>query len=405
MVESDVAAGDRATPGAQPPARSCAARASRRRRCATSGSSRRRCCPPRRSASVCASRGVTVAHVRRELYERRTLVKTWSIRGTLHLVPGRDELPLWAAAVRGPKPFGNRRMAREARRDAETGCCIVRRDADVLTGRCLTRAELAEEVAARLGWGHEKLKSAWGEFLSPPGVSPGHPLLRTATGRQLHLRSRGRMDSCGWSDVDGADARREALRRYLRAHGPAKVDDLRRWSGSDRDVAAQLFDEIANEVEQVRVERARAWPLRDDVDYLDREPEGVRLLPQYDAYIIGFLPRDPPARARQSANQERSQGTTRVGDGNGAGCLVDGVVTGFWRRSKTKSDVSIDVEHVLPLPKIRRGALDAAVENARDPELVVVPVLAGVGEEQAPCEARCTARDPRRSASCSAPQK
>jgi hypothetical protein len=46
--------------------------------------------------------------------------------------------------------------------------------------------------------------------------------------------------------------------------------------------------------------------------------------------------------------------------------LVDGVVTGFWRRSKTKSDVSIDVEHVLPLPKSRSGALDAAVERMRE---------------------------------------
>src|SRR4029453_11935727 len=32
-------------------------------------------------------RGITAADVRRELYQRRSLVKTWSLRGTLHLVP------------------------------------------------------------------------------------------------------------------------------------------------------------------------------------------------------------------------------------------------------------------------------------------------------------------------------
>src|SRR3954452_22747855 len=39
-------------------------------------------------------RDATAEDVRRELYERRSLVKTWAIRGTLHLVPA-DELPVW----------------------------------------------------------------------------------------------------------------------------------------------------------------------------------------------------------------------------------------------------------------------------------------------------------------------
>ena len=304
MVESDVAAGDRATPGAQPPARSCAARASRRRRCATSGSSRRRCCPPRRSASVCASRGATVAHVRRELYERRTLVKTWSIRGTLHLVPGRDELPLWAAAVRGPKPFWES-SEWLAKHDVtpKRAAALFDAIADVLTGRCLTRAELAEEVAARLGWGHEKLKSAWGEFLSPPGVSPGHPLLRTATGRQRHLRSRGRMDSRGWSDVDGADARREALRRYLRAHGPAKVDALapvvwirpRRGGSALRRAPRTRWSRFASSA------HGRGCFATTSTTWIASR-RACACSPQYDAYIIGFRPRDPllpePVKAR-----------------------------------------------------------------------------------------------------------
>ena len=35
--------------------------------------------------------------VRRALWEERTLVKTWAMRGTLHLLPA-AELPLWQAA-------------------------------------------------------------------------------------------------------------------------------------------------------------------------------------------------------------------------------------------------------------------------------------------------------------------
>src|SRR5947209_1463586 len=36
--------------------------------------------------------------VQRALWEDRTLVKTWAMRGTLHLLPAR-ELPLWTGAL------------------------------------------------------------------------------------------------------------------------------------------------------------------------------------------------------------------------------------------------------------------------------------------------------------------
>jgi len=39
--------------------------------------------------------------VRRALWEERSLVKTWAMRGTLHLLPS-AEFPLWQAARPGP---------------------------------------------------------------------------------------------------------------------------------------------------------------------------------------------------------------------------------------------------------------------------------------------------------------
>ena len=40
--------------------------------------------------------------MQRALWEDRTLVKTWAMRGTLHLLPA-GELPLWHAAL-GTRP-------------------------------------------------------------------------------------------------------------------------------------------------------------------------------------------------------------------------------------------------------------------------------------------------------------
>jgi winged helix DNA-binding protein len=125
-------------------------------------------------------RGSTAGDVRRELYDRRTLVKTWSIRGTLHLVPA-DELPSWAAAVRGTKPFWeSREWLTKHGLTPKSAAALFEAIAYALAGCCLTRAELAEGVASRLGRRHEKLLSGWGELLSPPAL-----MARSASGRRV----------------------------------------------------------------------------------------------------------------------------------------------------------------------------------------------------------------------------
>jgi hypothetical protein len=283
-------------------------------------------------------RDATVADVQRELYERRSIVKTWSIRGTLHLVPA-DELPLWAAAARGP--------------DAPDPAPLDDAIAEALDGRCLTRQELAEAV------GDERLLSGWGERLWTSAV----------TGRLCFGPPRGanvtfvRADQWigGWREVDPLEARREVLRRYLRAYGPAKPDDFRRWSGFGRDESRALFEEA--DLEAVRVEGKRAFLLRGDDGDFDRDLTSVRLLPRYDAYVIGFRPHEPlvPEPVKERIKQDpkgRWETITGVSP-----LIVDGVATGLWRRA---SNGEVEVEHVLPLPRARKGDLDAARERVRE---------------------------------------
>jgi hypothetical protein len=42
--------------------------------------------------------------VRHALWEERSLVKTWAMRGTLHLLPA-AELPIWQAALSTRRPW------------------------------------------------------------------------------------------------------------------------------------------------------------------------------------------------------------------------------------------------------------------------------------------------------------
>ena len=116
----------------------------------------------------------------------------------------------------------------------------------------------------------------------------------------------------------------------------------------------------------MRIERSTAWMLRGDTRDLDRDPTSVHLLPQYDAFIIGFRPRDPlvPEPMKERIQQDpkgRFESVTGM-----APLLVDGVVTGLWRRIKSHSGMRIDVEHVLPLPRGRSRELKAAIARVQE---------------------------------------
>ena len=97
----------------------------------------------------------------------------------------------------------------------------------------------------------------------------------------------------------------------------------------------------------VRVERTRTFLCPGDEGGFDADPTSVRLLPQYDAYVIGFRPREQlfGERVKQRVAEDpkgRYESVTGMSP-----VLVDGVVTGFWRRDGA-------VERVVPLPRGRK---------------------------------------------------
>jgi hypothetical protein len=309
-------------------------------------------------------RGITAEDIRRELYENRSLIKTWSIRGTLHLVPA-DEASLWATAARGPHPYWeSREWVAGHGLTPKSSAALFAAIADALDGRCLTRAELADAVTERLGWRHEKLLSGWGELLHVPALM-GTLCFGPPRGANVTFV---RADQWigGWPDIDPIEARRQVLRRYLTAYGPAKIGDFQRWCGFGREAVRAVLTDLADELEEVRFARSTAWMLSGDDRDLRREATSVHLLPQYDAFIIGFRPRDPlvpePVKERIRHDPKgRFESVTGM-----APLVVDGVVTGLWQRAKGRSGTRIDVEHVLPLPRGRGRELKAAVERVQE---------------------------------------
>src|SRR5918912_604078 len=93
---------------------------------------------------------LTRQQVRDALWQRRSLVKTYGPRGTLHLLPA-AELPMWMAAMRAVPDHHGAMWDELVDVPPEQTHELIDATRTALDGRRLTREELAREVARRVG--------------------------------------------------------------------------------------------------------------------------------------------------------------------------------------------------------------------------------------------------------------
>lgn len=292
--------------------------------------------------------------VGRALWEERTLVKTWAMRGTLHLLPA-AELPLWVAARGVLKPRHHaaswQRYFGVTREEADAMLAAIPR---ALDGRLLTREELADAVAARTGAAHlaEKLREGFGALLKPVAFR-GDLCFAPNAGQNVRFA---RPDQWlrGWEPVETDRAIREVTRRYLAAYTPATREEFARWFGAPSPAqAGVLIARLGEEVTPVEVKGARAWMLTEQVaEAAEAAPPGVvRLLPAFDQYVVAAS-RDAPAvlpGARKGRVYRPRGWLSPV-------LLVDGRMAGVWRHERVGDRLAVWVEPFGTLPAWARRA-------------------------------------------------
>jgi winged helix DNA-binding protein len=292
--------------------------------------------------------------VSRALWEDRTLVKTWAMRGTLHFMRS-DELGLWVGAQGALKE-------RHHGGAWQRYYGLTREQADVmldaipvaLDGRELTREELATEVARVTGIKglDSKLKSGFGELLKPAAFR-GDLCFAPGDGQRVRFA---RPDQWlgPWKKVETEVATLEVARRYLTRYGPANREALARWFGMPSPAEAgrwlkRLGDEAVELGDGV-------YMLATDLEPAHAaEPAGaVRLLPAFDHYVIA-APRDsddvvtPEARPRVYRPQAWLSPVL----------LVDGRMLGVWSHERKGAAVEVEIEPFKKVAKPVRTAAEA----------------------------------------------
>jgi DNA glycosylase AlkZ-like len=308
--------------------------------------------------------GITRADVRRALWEERSIVKTIGPRGTVHLLPATD-LPTWNAAlgaiVELPRSVPEARMT-----DGQTESVIAAID-DALVESDRTLDELDREVVRRAGsWAGDKVMPAfqvlWPRWRQAIQRAAFRGVLCFGPNRGTKVTySSPRRWLPDYRPADADEASLAVLRAYLHAYGPARAEHVARWINCPPATARDLVRGAGGDIEPVEVEGEELWQLAGDEAPKDGPSGIVRLLPYFDAYVVGCHPRDRlfPGRAGERA-------LARTQAGNFPVLLIDDAVAGVWHQKRTGTRLAVVIEAVRTLTAAERRAIEEQVDRVAE---------------------------------------
>ena len=297
--------------------------------------------------------GLERGAVQEAVWEHRSLVKLWAMRGTLHLMPA-AELGVWLSAL---GTYTNRGMTGHPEIDVLTEAV-----GRALEGRVLSREELAlavEQITGAPEFG-EHVRSSWGSYLKPASFRGGLCFAQSDDGR-VRFTTPASWVLGGIDQPDSVEALREVTRRFLAAYAPATAEDLALWWGGfgparGRRMLAALGDEAV----EVDLEGERVWVLARDVPELAVAKAGnsARLLPAFDPWVVGASRRAAALlEPRHKARVYRPQGWLSPV------LLVNGRMAGVWKHKPQGSRLLVEIEPFGALPRWARTQLTGEAER------------------------------------------
>jgi DNA glycosylase AlkZ-like len=283
-------------------------------------------------------KGLERDDIRKALEERR-LVRTWAMRGTVHLIAA-DDLG-WLVSLLGPAilPKGRGRR-RELGLDED----VIGRGLGAITAalggeKSLTRDELTDRLIDR------------GVSLERKSQAPYHLIVYAAlkglvclgpdreNGDQTYCLAEQWIGKC--KNGAGDDALAELVIRYLRGYGPASPKDFSSWSGLSLADAKKGWDLVGDRaiLRSITVENGLLWSPGSQLP-VPEEPAGdstiVNLLPAFDAFVLGYADREYLVPEKWRKEVYHGGQTVPV-------VLVNGRAAGVWRYERQGKKLAINV--------------------------------------------------------------
>jgi hypothetical protein len=286
-----------------------------------------------------------------EAIEQRSIIRTWALRGTLHIVAARDVH--WLLALLAPRL--HKTQAAYYRKYGLTDVAF-RKSQDIMRrvlqgGNTCTRKELLQEIHD----GGISVEDIRANFILLRASIDGVICSGPRQGKEYTFVL---LDD--WVKPPEPISREDALaalaRCYFKGHGPATLQDYMWWSGLSRTEAQEGIDAAARSLTSFEAEggqyimgRGKVEPVKDTQ---------VHMLPGFDELLLGYTDRsaslDAAYVSRIAANKNGLFSATLVQEGE---------VIGAWRRTIAKDKVTVTIEPFTAFSKARHKAVVQAVKR------------------------------------------
>jgi len=297
---------------------------------------------------------ITVEDVRNALWRERTLVKTWSMRGTLHLLASRD-LPIYVAALKTRRFYQTDAWLKAQGASLDEINTITSETRNALDSRCLTRQELVNDLLKRTGLRgsiRDHLASGWGSLLHPAAYQ-GNLIFGPSQGKNITFV---RPDQWlgTWDEPSSEEALRTLVRRFVTAFGPCSHGEFAHWWGILERDGKRIFQSMTDQFQEVEFEGRKKWlGKREAEEIVAIKPvKSVRLLPSFDPYVMFYSPRE------YLVNTDlRSKIFRKLAGWVSPVLLIDGVAAGTWEAQKNPGRVKVTVQPFRSLTVGERARL------------------------------------------------
>lgn len=282
---------------------------------------------------------------------QRSIIRTWALRGTLHLVAASDIR--WMLALVAP---GILARTTSRYRELELDEPVLAKARDVITttlegGKQCTRQEVFTALE-QCGIATAGLRGTFILYRLALDMVTCHGSLR---GKQqtFTLLDEWKPDT---RTMERDEALAELALRYFSSHGPATVQDFLWWSGLPAAEARAGFAMAQAQLRARTIGEQTYWMHRDMPERTHHVPEAL-LLPAFDEYMVGYTDRSAALKPADSR---------RVYSGNGIFypiIVLDGQVAGTWKRTFNKKNVRVELQPFTPLTEEQHRTIAVAAQN------------------------------------------
>lgn len=263
-------------------------------------------------------------------FDSGEIVRTWPMRGTLHVVPSKDIK--WMLSLTSPR---NLKGSATRRKNLELDEVTLNRCADIIIevlqgNNLLTREELYDAIE-RHG-------------ISTSGQRGYHILYNLSLKGIICFGGIRGIDQSvslvdewvrGPNNLETDEALGELAKRYFTSHGPATIQDYIWWSGLTSGEAKKGLEIVKGNLRNVSINGKEYWTSQNEITEYGKSEI---VLSGFDEYMLGYKDRSDTLPIKYS---------NQVCPGNNGvfipTLILNGDVVGTWKRTNTKTKVKVQL--------------------------------------------------------------